>query len=112
MSRTEGKFPLAPIQILGVLIMLGMLVAATVYGLAWVKPMAIQMKAEGRWTMGHEILYKIPLVLLFAVGYFGYTLAALPQEGWSWRRAAKSGIEAVIVGAIAGLLVSLAQRGW
>lgn len=111
MSPTRGKFPLAPIQILGVLIMLGMVVAATVYGLAWVKPMAIQMKVEGRWTTWHEIFYKIPLVLMFAVAYFGYTLAALPQEGWNWQRAARSGIEAVIVGAITGLLVSLAQRG-
>jgi len=40
----------------------------------------------------------------------GYAIGALPDNKWDWRQAAKSGLEALISGAIVGALHALMSR--
>ncbi|MCS6963838.1 hypothetical protein [Thermoflexus sp.] len=104
------KFSLKPIQILGFAIMISVLIVASIYAFLIAKPIAIREMAAGRWTIWHEIVYKLVLIPLWVIAYFGYMLYSLPLEQWSWKRAARSGIEAVISGAVIGIIVSLAGR--
>lgn len=104
------KFSLQPIQILGIAITIGVLIAAVTYEFAIVKPVAIRETAAGQWSIWREIVYELVLIPLWATGYFGYILYALPLENWSWRRAARSGIHVMISGAGAGILLALAGR--
>jgi hypothetical protein len=39
-----------------------------------------------------------------------YAISMLPDNKWDWRRAAKSGLEAVISGAIVGALYAWMSR--
>lgn len=110
MRPSNDKFELAPIQILGVAIMLLTIVLGAVYAFAVAKPMAIRKIQAGTWTIWDEILDKLIIVAIGCVGYFGYMLRVLPEEGWSWRRAFRSGLEAVIAGALFGLMYSLSDR--
>lgn len=107
---SHEKFSLKPIQILGFSIMVGVLITASIYALVIWKPFAIRETEAGRWSIWYEILDKLILISLWVIGYFGYILYALPFERWSWRRAARSGIEAAVSGAIFGLIVSLTQQ--
>jgi hypothetical protein len=46
----------------------------------------------------------------WVIAYMGYTIGALPDNKWDWKRAARSGLEAVISGAIIGALYALMSR--
>lgn len=106
----KEKFSLQPTQILGIAIMVGVLIIVAIYAFAIVKPMAIREIEAGRWSVWNEIVYKLVFIPLWVIAYFGYMLYALPLEKWSWRQAARSGIQAVISGAIIGIIVALAGR--
>lgn len=107
---SDEKNILRPTQILGCLIMIGVLIAVSIWAFMIWKPFAIREMEAGRWSIWHVIIDRLILFALWAIAYFGYTLYALPLEEWSWKRAARSGIEAAISGALIGLMVSLAQQ--
>jgi len=99
-----------PLVIIGTLIMVSVLIVGTILAIGVIKPMALRMQAEGTWTFWHEALVKAIGIALFAISYFGYTLARLPDQGWSWKKAAQAGVGAVITGILMGLAISMARR--
>ena len=99
-----------PLFIVGFLIMVADLAAAAYWALEIQKPRAIALKAAGAWTWWDEILDKLILMGFWVIGYMGYVIQNLPEYGWSWKRAARSGLEAVISGAIVGALYALMAR--
>ncbi|SNB73848.1 hypothetical protein [Thermoflexus hugenholtzii] len=95
-----------PLFIVGTLIMVATLVALGYWALAIEKPRAIALKAAGAWTFWDEVKSKLIPIGFWVIAYMGYIIQNLPEHGWSWKRAARSGIEAVISGAIVGALIS------
>jgi hypothetical protein len=74
------------------------------------KPRAMALIAAGKWTWWDEVMEKLILIGFWVIAYMGYTIGALPDNKWDWRRAAKSGLEALISGAIVGALYALMSR--
>jgi len=99
-----------PLFIVGALIMVAALIAAGYWALAIQKPRAMALKAAGAWTLWDEVMDKLILIGFWVIAYMGYIIQNLPEHGWSWKRAARSGIEAVISGAIVGALYALMSR--
>jgi hypothetical protein len=99
-----------PLNIVGFAIMVADLVVAAYWVMEIQKPRAIALKAAGRWTLWDEIVDKLILMGFWAIAYIGYTIGALPDTNWDWRRAVRSGLEAVISGAIMGALYALMSR--
>jgi len=108
-SRSSGG-RLHPLFIVGFLIMVVDLIAAAYWAMEIQKPRAIALKAAGAWTWWDEILDKLILVGFWVIGYMGYVIQNLPEYRWSWKQAARSGLEAVISGAIVGALYALIAR--
>jgi len=96
--------------IVGFLIMVVDLIAAVYWALEIQKPRAIALKVAGQWTLWDEIVDKLILIGFWVIGYMGYVIQNLPEYRWSWKQAAKSGLEAVISGAIVGALYALMSR--
>jgi hypothetical protein len=99
-----------PLNIAGFVIMVVDLIAAAYWVMEIQKPRAIALKAAGQWTLWDEIVDKLILMGFWAIAYMGYAIGALPDNKWDWRRAAKSGLEALISGAIMGALYALMSR--
>ena len=99
-----------PLNIVGLLIMVANLIALGYWMLAIQKPRAIALMAAGQWTLWDEIIEKLILIGFWVVAYMGYTVGALPDNKWDWKRAAQSGLEAVISGAIVGALYAMISR--
>jgi hypothetical protein len=109
-ARKSFNTRIHPLFIVGFLIMVVDLIAAVYWSLEIQKPRAIALKAAGQWTLWDEIVDKLILIGFWVIAYMGYTIGALPDNKWDWRRAAKSGLEALISGAIVGALYALMSR--
>ncbi len=99
-----------PLNIVGFLIMVADLIALGYWALAIEKPRAIAKMAAGQWTLWDEIIEKLIIIGFWVIAYMGYTVGALPDNKWDWKRAAQSGLEAVISGAIVGALYAMISR--
>jgi hypothetical protein len=110
MSNKSFDPKIYPLNIVGFLIMVADLIAAAYWAMEIQKPRAIALKAAGQWTLWDEIVDKLILIGFWVIAYMGYTVGALPDNKWDWKRAARSGLEAVISGAIVGALYALMSR--
>ena len=110
MSNQSLDPKIHPLNIVGFVIMVADLVALGCWSLAIWKPRAMALIAAGKWTWWDEVMEKLILIGFWVIAYMGYTIGALPDNKWNWRRAAKSGLEALISGAIVGALYALMSR--
>jgi hypothetical protein len=110
MSNKSLDHKIYPLNIVGFAIMVAGLIVAAYWVMEIQKPRAIALKAAGQWTLWDEIADKLILMGFWVIAYMGYTIGALPDNKWDWRRAAKSGLEALISGAIVGALYALMSR--
>jgi hypothetical protein len=99
-----------PLNIVGFVIMVADLIALGYWSFAIWKPRAMALIAAGKWTWWDEVMEKLILIGFWVIAYMGYTIGALPDNKWDWKRAAQSGLEAVISGAIIGALYALMSR--
>ena len=110
MTNKPSTTKIHPLNIVGTLIMVADLIAAGYWALVIEKPRATAKMAAGQWTLWDEVIEKLIIIGFWVIAYMGYTVGALPDNKWDWKRAARSGLEAVISGAIVGALYALMAR--